>query len=93
KESDFDSFELELKDVSFKYPEAESYTLKNVNLKIKPGEKLAIVGLNGAGKTTIVKLLCGFYDPTEGQVLLNGIDIREFNRRDYYKLICAVFQK
>lgn len=93
KKSDFDSFELTLENVSFKYPEAKDYTLKNVNLTVRPEEKLAIVGLNGAGKTTIVKLLCGFYDPTEGMVLLNGIDIREFNRRDYYKLICAVFQK
>ena len=55
-------------------------------------EKLAIVGLNGAGKTTLVKLLCGFYDPTEGRVLLNGQDIREFNRRQYYELFSAVFQ-
>ena len=63
-----------------------------MNLTIHPGEKLAIVGLNGAGKTTMVMLLCGFYDPTEGRVLLNGQDIREFNRRAYYKLFSAVFQ-
>lgn len=53
---------------------------------------MAVVGLNGAGKTTMVMLLCGFYDPTEGRVLLNGIDIREFNRRQYYELFSAVFQ-
>ena len=58
-----------------------------------PGERLAVVGLNGAGKTTLVKLLCGFYDPTEGRVLLNGEDIREFNRQEYYTLFTAVFQK
>ena len=64
-----------------------------MNLTIHPGEKLAIVGLNGAGKTTLVRLLCGFFDPTEGHVLLNGRDIREFNRREYYQLFSAVFQE
>ena len=63
-----------------------------MNLTIRPGEKLAIVGLNGAGKTTLVKLICGFLDPTEGRVLLNGQDIRQYNRRDYYELLSAVFQ-
>ncbi len=56
------------------------------------GEKLAIVGLNGAGKTTLVKLICGFYDPDEGEVLLNGVNIKTYNRRDYYRLIAGVFQ-
>lgn len=64
-----------------------------MNLTIHPGEKLAIVGLNGAGKTTLVKLLCGFLDPTRGRVLLNGQDVREFNRREYYSLFSAVFQE
>lgn len=86
------SYEIELKNVSFRYPEADSDTLKNINLKIKPGEKIAVVGLNGAGKTTLVKLICGFYDPTEGEVLLNGRNIKEFNRRDYYRHFSAVFQ-
>jgi ATP-binding cassette subfamily B protein len=63
-----------------------------VNLKIAKGEKLAVVGRNGAGKTTLVKLLCGFYDPTEGEVLLNGQDIRQYDRRAYYRLFSAVFQ-
>lgn len=63
-----------------------------MNLTIHPGEKLAVVGLNGAGKTTLVKLLCGLLDPTKGQVLLNGQDIRTFNRREYYELFSAVFQ-
>lgn len=85
-------YQIELQDVSFRYPEAEENTLSHVNLTIKPGEKLAIVGLNGAGKTTLIKLICGFLDPTEGKVLLNSIDIRMYNRRDYYQLFSAVFQ-
>ena len=85
-------YELKLVNVSFKYPESEKYVLENINLTLKPGEKLAVVGLNGAGKTTLVKLLCGFYEPSSGQVLLNGRDIREYNRRDYYKMFSAVFQ-
>ncbi len=84
--------ELRLEHVSFRYPEAESDTLHDVDLTIHPGEKLAVVGLNGAGKTTLVKLLCGFLDPTQGRVLLNGTDIRQFNRRDYYALFSSVFQ-
>lgn len=87
-----DGYELKLVNVSFRYPGTEKDILKNVNLTIRPGEKLAVVGLNGAGKTTMVMLLCGFYDPTEGRVLLNGIDIREFNRKQYYGLFSAVFQ-
>ncbi|MBQ9083037.1 MAG: ABC transporter ATP-binding protein, partial [Clostridia bacterium] len=88
-----EAYELTLKDVSFRYPGAEQDVLTHVDLTIHPGEKLAVVGLNGAGKTTLVKLLCGLYDPTEGQVLLNGTDIRVYNRRDYYKLFSAVFQR
>ena len=88
-----EQYELCLKNVSFKYPGSDKYILKNMDLTIKAGEKLAIVGLNGAGKTTLVKLLCGFYDPIEGCVLLNGRDIREFNRREYYKIFSAVFQE
>ncbi len=83
---------IELKHVSFRYPGAERDTLKDINLKILPGEKLAVVGLNGAGKTTLIKLICGFFDPTEGEVLLNGVNISEYNRRDYYKHFSAVFQ-
>jgi len=86
-------YRIELRNVSFRYPGAESCTLKNVNLIINPGEKLAIVGLNGAGKTTLVKLVCGLYDPTEGEVLLNGENIKKFNRHDYYKHFSAVFQE
>lgn len=85
-------YELRLENVSFRYPDTKKDILKQMNLTIHPGEKLAVVGLNGAGKTTMVMLLCGFYDPTEGRVLLNGQDIREFDRRQYYDLFSAVFQ-
>jgi len=88
-----ESYELRLEKVSFRYPEAQKDIIHNMNLTIRPGEKLAIVGLNGAGKTTLVKLLCGLLDPTEGRVLLNGQDIRTFNRREYYALFSAVFQE
>lgn len=81
-----------LEDVSYRYPEAESDTISHMNLTLRPGEKLAIVGLNGAGKTTLIKLLAGFLDPTQGKITLNGVDIREFDRREYYKLFAAVFQ-
>ncbi|HIQ70211.1 MAG TPA: ABC transporter ATP-binding protein [Candidatus Avoscillospira stercorigallinarum] len=86
-------YELTLEDVSFRYDGAETDTLRHLNLSIRPGEKLAIVGLNGAGKTTLVKLLCGLLDPTEGRVLLNGVDVRQFNRQEYYGLFSAVFQE
>ena len=87
------AYTLELRNVSFRYPGVAEDILKDINLTIKAGEKLAIVGLNGAGKTTLVKLLCGFYDPTEGAILLNGVDIREYNREQYFKLFTAVFQE
>lgn len=88
-----EQYELRLENVSFRYPEAEEDTIHSLSLTVKPGEKLAIVGLNGAGKTTLVKLLCGLLDPTEGRVLLNGKDIRDYNRREYYALFSAVFQE
>lgn len=86
-------YSIELKNVSFRYAGATEDTLHSINLKLKAGEKLAVVGLNGAGKTTLIKLICGFYDPTEGEVLLNGRNIKEFNRRDYYRHFSAVFQE
>ena len=86
-------YELKLKNASFRYPGADADTIHEINLTVHPGEKLAIVGLNGAGKTTLVKLLCGLLDPTQGAVLLNGRDIREFDRRKYYALFSAVFQE
>lgn len=84
--------ELCFEHVCYRYPEAEKATLHDICLTIHAGEKLAIVGLNGAGKTTLVRLACGFLDPTEGRVLLNGQDIRQYDRRDYYALFSAVFQ-
>lgn len=87
------AYELRLDHVSFRYPGTEKDTIHDLCLTIRPGEKLAIVGLNGAGKTTLVKLLAGLFDPTEGRVLLNGRDIRDFNRREYYGLMSAVFQE
>ena len=88
-----DACELKLEHVSFRYPGAEEDTIHDLDLTVRPGEKLAIVGLNGAGKTTLVKLLCGLFDPTEGRVLLNGVNVRDFNRREYYGLFSAVFQE
>ena len=87
------AYAIELRNVSFRYPGVEADTLENINLTIEAGEKLAIVGLNGAGKTTLVKLLCGFYDPSKGVVLLNGVDIRGYNREQYFQLFTAVFQE
>lgn len=87
-----DKYELRLDHVTFCYPGAEKPIFTDLNLTIHPGEKLAIVGANGAGKTTLVRLLCGMFDPSEGRVLLNGQDIRQYNRQEYYKLMSAVFQ-
>ena len=88
----FDSYEFEFKDVCFKYPRQEKYALKNVNLKIKAGERLAVVGLNGAGKTTFIKLLMRLYEPTEGAIFLNGQDIRTWDIDSYFNIIAPVFQ-
>ena len=85
-------YTIELKDVTFQYPGAEEPVFSHLNLTIHPGEKLAVVGLNGAGKTTLIKLACGFYDPGQGEVLLNGVNIKDYRRRDYYQLFAAVFQ-
>ncbi len=84
---------IELKNVSYRYENSDQFALHNINLKIIPGEHLAIVGLNGAGKTTLVKLICGLIDPTDGQVLYDGIDTREYDRTEFYKLFSAVFQQ
>lgn len=84
--------EIKLIDVSFTYPGAAAPTLNHINLTIRPGQKLAIVGLNGAGKTTLVKLLCGLYAPTSGKILVDGHEINEYNRTEYYSMISAVFQ-
>ena len=84
--------EIEFRHVSFRYGEDGEDVIRDLNLKIEPGEHLAVVGLNGAGKTTMVKLLCGLTEPTEGTVLYDGTDIRENNRDEYYRLFGAVFQ-
>lgn len=87
-----DSYQISLENVSFHYPGSDREILKDINLTIEAGQKVAVVGLNGAGKSTLVKLICGFYDPDKGRVLLNGQDIKEFNRNEYYGLFSAVFQ-
>lgn len=86
------NYEVEFRDVSFKYPGSETYSLRHVSMKFKVGQRLAVVGMNGSGKTTFIKLLCRLYDPTEGEILLNGIDIRKYNYRDYMNLFSVVFQ-
>lgn len=78
--------------VSFKYPKSEKYALKNLNLTVKAGERLAVVGLNGAGKSTFIKLLLRLYEPTEGRIFLNGEDVSKYNKKSYYDLFSAVFQ-
>jgi len=83
---------ITFEDVSFRYDGADEDTLKHVSFTIHPGEKIALVGLNGAGKTTIVKLLCGLYYPTSGKVCINGISVKEFQRKEYYRLFSPVFQ-
>lgn len=89
---DSDKFEIEFKNVSFKYPGAENYSLKNISLKINDGEHLAVVGRNGSGKTTFIKLMCRLYDATEGEILINGIDIKEYSKESIMKLYSVVFQ-
>lgn len=84
--------EIELIDVCFKYPGAEIETISNLNLHVRKGEKLALVGVNGAGKTTIVKLITGLYRPTKGVIKINGIDVCKYNIYDYYTLFSVVFQ-
>lgn len=83
---------FEFHNVSFSYPETEPLILKNFSMQIKSGERLAVVGMNGSGKSTMIKLLCRLYDPTEGKITLNGIDIREFDYAEYLKLFAIVFQ-
>jgi len=84
---------IELKNVSFKYPNSDDYILHNLNLKIHENENIALVGMNGAGKTTLIKILTGMYVPTEGYITINNIPINDYNRDEYYKLFSAVFQK
>jgi ABC-type multidrug transport system fused ATPase/permease subunit len=83
---------IEFEDVYFKYPGSIQYSLKAVSIKIQTGEKISIVGRNGAGKSTFIKLLCRLYEPTSGKILLNGVDIREYKYEEYMKLLSVVFQ-
>lgn len=83
---------IEFCNVSFKYPRSENFVLQNINLTIRSGEHLSVVGLNGAGKTTFIKLLCRLYDVTEGEIKIDGINIKEYSDEAYRKLFSVVFQ-
>ncbi len=85
-------YEIEFRDVSFRYPGADAWALRHVSLRLRVGERMAVVGRNGSGKTTFIKLLCRLYDPTEGQILLNGVDIRKYQYDEYLSLFSVVFQ-
>ena len=87
-----ETLEIEFKNVSFKYPSTSTWIFKNLNLTIHKGEKIAIVGTNGAGKTTICKLLIGLFEPTEGEILINDINIKDFSKRALYDMFSIVFQ-
>ncbi len=89
---DTGKYTFEFKNVSFQYPGAEDYALKNLNLTLEAGKRLAVVGLNGAGKTTFIKLLLRLYEVTEGEILLNGVNVNRFHREEYYTLFAPVFQ-
>ncbi len=85
-------YEVEFRDVSFRYPDTDQWALRHVNIRFRVGSRLAVVGRNGSGKTTFIKLLCRLYDPTEGEILLNGIDIRKYRYDDYMRIFSVVFQ-
>ncbi len=85
-------YDIEFKNVSFKYAGSESYALKNVNLTFNVGERLAVVGMNGSGKTTFIKLMCRLYDPTEGEIYMNDFNVRKYDYRQYLDIFSVVFQ-
>lgn len=85
-------YDIEFRDVGFRYPGSGSWALRHVNVKFRVGGRLAVVGRNGSGKSTFIKLLCRLYDPEEGIILLNGVDIRKYNYDDYMGLFSVVFQ-
>ena len=85
-------YDIEFRNVSFKYAGSENYALKNVNLTFKVGERLAVVGMNGSGKTTFIKLMCRLYDPTEGEIYMNDFNVRKYDYRQYLDLFSVVFQ-
>lgn len=87
-----EDYTIEFEHVSFRYPGSEEWVLKDINITLKKGEHFAVVGMNGSGKTTFIKLLCRLYEPEQGRILLNGTDIREFCYEDYQKMFAVVFQ-
>lgn len=89
---DDNEYYVEFRNVSFRYPNTDTYVLRHVNLKFKVGEKLAVVGMNGSGKTTFIKLMCRLYDPTEGEILLNGVNIKKYDYNEYMSIFSVVFQ-
>lgn len=89
---DDNEYYVEFRDVSFRYPNTDTYALRHVNLKFKVGEKLAVVGMNGSGKTTFIKLMCRLYDPVEGEILLNGVNIQKYDYDEYMSIFSVVFQ-
>lgn len=92
KLSNAEKIEIEFRNVSFKYPNTDRYVLKNISFKIRNGEKISLIGINGAGKTTIVKLICKFYEPTEGEVFINSISINELNQKEIAQKLSIIFQ-
>lgn len=87
-----EKYKIEFRGVGFVYPSTNRYVLKNINITIETGTKLAVVGLNGAGKTTFIKLLLGLYEPTEGEILVNGVNIQKYDKNSYYRIFSPVFQ-
>ncbi|HBA48827.1 MAG TPA: ABC transporter ATP-binding protein [Lachnospiraceae bacterium] len=85
-------FDISFRHVSFRYPGSEAFALRDISLDLKVGERLAVVGMNGSGKTTFIKLLCRLYDPGEGEILMNDFNIRKYNYRQYLDLFSVVFQ-
>jgi len=83
---------FEFRDVSFQYPGSSRLILNRMNFRFQPGERVALIGENGQGKTTVVKLITRLYDPSEGQILLDGVDLREYNLEDLYREIGVIFQ-
>jgi ABC-type multidrug transport system fused ATPase/permease subunit len=83
---------IEFQNVSFRYPRSQRFALENINLKLEIGKTYSIVGLNGSGKTTLIKLLLKLYKPTKGKILIDGVNLQEFNEEDYYSYTSAIFQ-
>ncbi|MCL2249031.1 MAG: ABC transporter ATP-binding protein/permease [Oscillospiraceae bacterium] len=89
---DDNEYEIEFKNVSFKYPGSDNYALKNLSFKFNIGKRVAVVGMNGSGKTTMIKLLCRLFDPTEGEITLNGVNITKYSLTEYQNIFSVVFQ-